>query len=120
MKKADIALMIAFTATAALGLWYLAELRVGGGYADIIRRGSVVQTLELSMDTVLTVTDDGLLNVIQISGGAAEMIGANCPDSHCIHQRPIMYTGQTIVCLPNRLVIQIRAAAEAEHDVILR
>lgn len=120
LNKADIALIISIAAVAALGFGYLASVRSGGGYADIIRHGEVVQTLELATDTLYTAVEDGLINIVQTSGGAAAVVDANCPDGHCLRQAPIMYTGQTIVCLPNRLVIQIRASGDGEHDVILR
>ena len=120
IKKTDITLMITLAIIAVLGMVYLAGIRVGGGYAEILQHGEVVHTLDLSTDTVYTSTRDNFLNIIQISGGAASMLDANCPDSYCLHQAPIMYTGQTIVCLPNRLVVQIRAAEEGEHDIILR
>jgi len=95
-------------------------LRTSGGFVEVIQHGEVVATLELGLDTVHTVESGGLLNIVQISGGSAKMIEANCPDKHCLHHAPVRYSGQTIVCLPNRVVIQVRSADESEHDVILR
>ena len=120
LRKADIALIVVFTTAAVLGFVYITSLRSSGGYADITRHGSLVHSLELSRDGVYASESGGQHNVIEISGGFAVMTEANCPDGHCLHQPPITYTGQTIVCLPNRLVVQIRAAAYGELDIILR
>jgi len=108
------------TAIAAAGMAAIIMSRTGGGFAEIIQHGEVIAILELAVDTVYTVESDGMLNVVQISAGSVKMLDANCPDKHCLHHVPVMYSGQTIVCLPNRVIIQVRSADESAHDVILR
>ncbi len=41
------------------------------------------------------------------------MLSSPCPDQICVHQEWIEQPGQSIVCLPNRVVIRIEAAADA-------
>jgi len=120
LRKADIALIIALTSAAALSTSLLAGFRTGGGYADIIQHGVLVTTLGLSTDTSYHALSGDMANTVQIIGGTAIIISANCPDGHCLRQAPIMYSGQTIVCLPHRLVVQIRAAADSEFDIIIQ
>jgi len=95
-------------------------LRTSGGFVEVLQHGEVVATLELGIDTVHVIESGDFFNVVQISGGSAEMLDANCPDKYCLHNTPIMYSGQTIVCLPNRLILQVRSADESAHDVIIR
>jgi len=111
--------MVVLTAAAVVGMVFMAGMQVSGGYADVMRHGDTVRRLDLGTDTVYTAEYGEMINILQVSGGAAVMIDANCFGGHCLRQGAIMYNGQTIVCLPNRLVIQVRAAAEPEFDAIL-
>ena len=71
--------------------------------------GTVTETLPLNQDAdrILTGVDGGT-NHLVIEGGAASITEATCPDKICVHQGPIKETGETIVCLPHRLVITVR------------
>ena len=35
------------------------------------------------------------------------MIEASCPDQVCVRQRAVQYAGESIVCLPNKLIVAI-------------
>lgn len=45
--------------------------------------------------------------ILVISDGKADMESADCPNQICVHHGAISHTGETIVCLPNRVVIEI-------------
>ena len=49
----------------------------------------------------------GGYNVLYISYDDVHVIDADCRDRLCIKRGSIKYPGQTIICLPNRLVIKI-------------
>ena len=36
------------------------------------------------------------------------MISADCPDKLCVHQHAISANGETIVCLPNKVVAEVK------------
>jgi hypothetical protein len=42
---------------------------------------------------------------------------ADCPDQRCVHQGWASRTGQCIVCLPNRVMIQIEGG-NADADTV--
>ncbi len=46
-------------------------------------------------------------NVLVIENGAARIESADCPDLICVRHSPISRKGETIVCLPNQMVIAI-------------
>ena len=46
-------------------------------------------------------------NVLVIKDGEASVTEADCPDGVCIRMGSISKTGENIVCLPHRLVVQI-------------
>jgi len=47
-------------------------------------------------------------NRVVISDGTVRMEDADCPDKYCISRGSISKSGETIVCLPHRLVVELR------------
>lgn len=45
--------------------------------------------------------------IMVIEDGKVYMQEADCPNQICVHHTPISHRGETIVCLPNRIVIEI-------------
>ena len=46
-------------------------------------------------------------NLLVIRDGRAFVESATCPDAICVAHRPISREGESIVCLPNRVVITV-------------
>ena len=45
--------------------------------------------------------------VMVIDGAEVYMESADCPNQICVHHSSISHKGETIICLPNRVVIEI-------------
>ena len=45
--------------------------------------------------------------IMIIKDGEVYMQEADCPNQICVHHAPISHKGETIVCLPNRIIIEI-------------
>ena len=45
--------------------------------------------------------------ILIICDGKADMESADCPNQICVHHSSISHKGETIICLPNRVVIEI-------------
>jgi len=74
--------------------------------AYIYSDGELVRTVVLSVDQEFTIpAPDGGSNTVTVRGGAIAVTEATCPDHYCMH-RGFCDGGSSIVCLPNRLVIQ--------------
>ena len=54
--------------------------------------------------------------MIVIEKGEVYMEDADCPDKLCMKQGSISGTGQTIVCLPHKLVVTVENGKEPELD----
>lgn len=91
-----------------------------GNQVRIVSGGQEIGIYELNQDQELTVALDGYQNTIQIRAGAASVISATCPDQYCVRHEPISRSGETILCLPARLVITIMGSEEAALDGISR
>ena len=57
-------------------------------------------------------------NLLLISNGQVSVSDADCPDGLCVRQRAIMRNGESIICLPHKLVIQIESKEERELDTV--
>lgn len=76
--------------------------------AEISVDGETVMELDLSEDQVLTVDGaGGGYNRIQVRDGAVSVLEASCPDKVCVHTGTVRYPGETIVCLPNRMIVTV-------------
>lgn len=51
---------------------------------------------------------DGDYNDVEIKGDRIAIVGANCRDQVCVRRGWISKPGQTIVCLPHKLLIEIK------------
>ena len=54
-----------------------------------------------------------------LSADGAEMITSDCPTQECVHTGKITRSGQSIVCLPARIVVQLEGGAAADDGVDL-
>ena len=81
--------------------------------------GEVYDTLYLKENTTYTVKGkDGTYNTFEIKDGYVDMLDASCPDKLCVNHSNIHYNNETIVCLPNKVVLQITDAGEGEVDAV--
>ena len=71
--------------------------------------GTLVRTLDLSVDGEYRVETDRGWNVLTISGGKVAVTAASCPDADCVRCGP-QNSGPPIVCLPNRLSVEFSGA----------
>ncbi len=81
--------------------------------------GEVYDTLYLSDDTSYTVKlKDGSYNTFEIKDGIVDMVDASCPDKICVNHRSIHYNNDTIVCLPNKVVLEVTESEDSDVDAV--
>ena len=97
----------------ALFLWLT---RQAGGTVTVQIDGKVVMELPLSEDAELVLGEGAHTNTLVIAGGTARVAEASCPDQICVRQGAVQYAGESIVCLPHRLVITVLGGAASGID----
>ena len=109
-----IAVILVLCAAAIL---ILQLTRQEGSYVRISQDGEVVHKFPLDEDrTIPYDTVSGGHNVVVISGGQVEVTEANCPDQICVRHVPLSDAGGTpIVCLPNRLVVEVVGPSDSSQ-----
>ena len=43
---------------------------------------------------------------------------ASCPDKICVNHKRIQKSGETIICAPNKVVVEIKSKSKNEIDAI--
>ena len=82
--------------------------REPGAVARVSVDGRVVAEYPLSVDCEYLL--NGGTNLLVIRDGVAYMKHAECPDRLCVNQGKKSLSGERIVCLPNRVMIEIMGA----------
>lgn len=58
-------------------------------------------------------------NIFICKDGRIQMLQSSCPDQICVHHTEISKTGESIICLPHKLVIEISGTDEDELDGVV-
>ncbi|MCR5771033.1 MAG: NusG domain II-containing protein [Butyrivibrio sp.] len=118
--KAEIILVVIIIGIAAFLYLYMNFVKADkGATVQILVDGQVTEEYDLySSREVVIDTGDGGQNVLIIDNGRCYMDDANCPDKLCVSQGIISKSGQSIICLPHKLVITISGGEEQEVDTV--
>ena len=93
----------------------------GGDKVKISLNGKVYGTYPLHEDRVIEVSEDGHTNHITIKDGQVSMSYSTCRNQVCVNTGAISETKDAIVCLPNRVVVEIISSVNGkggDADVI--
>ena len=119
MKRNDIILIVIILFLATAGLLYMNFSKKDGSLVVVKVDGKVYKELPLNKDATLEIKGVGKgTNLLVIKDGHADVVDANCPDKLCVNQRQIDKDGETIVCLPNKVVVEIESSEESEVDAV--
>lgn len=108
-KKRDFLLLAVLLAAAAL-LFSVRGFFAGrpAVMVSVSVDGTEIMTLDLNRnDDIVIESGNGQTNHLIIEDGEAFLTEASCPDKLCVRQGAISETGQSIVCLPNRVIVTI-------------
>lgn len=79
--------------------------------------GKAYGTYDLSYDQAVKIENGKGKNELKISGNQIVITYADCPDQYCVKHKPIGTSNETIVCLPNKVVVTIQSDREAQGGV---
>ena len=108
ISHADILLIVGIVILAMAGLFVWKELQKSGAYVDIMIDGNSVKTLRLDQDASYEVKQQVGVNTVVVQDGSVTVQDADCPDKICEKHQAISQTGETIICLPHKLVVEIK------------
>ena len=121
LKKRDIILIVSLLVVGiiALVIWHFIY-SVDGKYVTIEQRDNLIGIYPLNVDKEIEIEHRGeVVNKIVIEDGYCHMEEAECPDHLCIKQGKVNKSGQTIVCLPDRVVVTVVDSDSSDYDSVV-
>ena len=106
----DIILAVVIVLIATAGLLLFVFNREQGSTVSVKIDGTQIASYPLGENReipIKTGDNDEHINVLVIKDGKASISEADCPDKICVETRAVSYVGETVVCLPHKLVIEI-------------
>ena len=119
-RKNDLILIFAALLLAAALCGALAVFRSEGAYALVTVNGEEYGRYALDKDTQQSIISGEHSNLLVISEGGARISEADCPDKLCVNQGEIRYSGQSIICLPHKGVVEIVGGERSNIDAVVR
>ena len=107
IKKGDMILSAVIVLVAVALLLFNVFSGSDGKRVRVTVDGEVYADFSLSDEHTETVKTKHGTNVIKIEDGKVSVTNADCPDKYCVEHIAIDSTGETIVCLPHRMVVEI-------------
>lgn len=119
IRKSELFLLAALLLTGVILALVLLLSRQNGTWAEVRVSGQVVQRFALEENTEYTIRGVGGENRLVIQDGAAWLETADCPDELCVGMGKIRLVGQSVVCLPHEVVVEIVGGDAAADGVDL-
>ena len=117
-KKNDIILISVALVLAALAGLAMLIFRAEGNTVIVSVDGEVFAEYSLTQNREVEIKNGDGYNVLVIEDGSAYIRSASCPDGICASHRPISHNRASIVCLPNKVIVEIRTTEQDAPDII--
>jgi hypothetical protein len=122
MKKLDVVIIVcviigALFFTGVLAIFIRGKYETK--YVEVYVDNKLYRTISLNekdKTEIFTVKNGKGTNTIKVQRGGVSIIDANCPDKVCVYDGFIDKPGQVLVCLPNKVVVEIKGQKKSEVD----
>ncbi|MBW4827274.1 MAG: NusG domain II-containing protein [Clostridiaceae bacterium] len=119
MTKGDKCLIISIIIISLFSLWYVKKEATSYGEKYILIQvdGKDYKKITFGPEVIgkkIPIKTEFGYNLIEIGDGKVRVIEADCPDQLDVKQGYIDSPGEVIVCLPNKLVVEIKGKTKDE------
>lgn len=91
----------------------------GPARAAVYHRGEIVAELPLGRRAAKTLLlEAGAITIEVVPGKGVHISESNCPERVCVHAGWVGRPGETIACLPNKLLVEIEGE-NAEYNAVI-
>lgn len=111
--KNTLFLAMAFLTVSMIGSLFFMATKKGGTEVSVTVDGKEYYKGSLFVEKELQIGEG---NTLLIRNGKADMTEADCPDQICVKHEPISHAGETIICLPNRVVVTITSGENTKEE----
>ncbi len=107
ITKRDIIFIISLLAVMIVIILFMHFNKKTGYNVRISADGKTIKTLSLDKDEEYVFESDKGYNIVVIKDKEVYVEEADCPDKICVNHKKISNIGETIICLPHKLVVEI-------------
>lgn len=86
--------------------------------AIIYQENIKLKEIDLSKDDIISILDGKMR--IEVNKGRIRVLESDCPNHNCMKMGWIQSKGQNIICVPNRVLIEIASDESQSIDAISR
>lgn len=106
-KRYDLLLIGAVLVIALIMFIVYKFNQIDGSKVEVVVNDKVVETFNLNQDVKKEIKTENGINILEIKNSVAKITHANCPDKLCVYQKAISKSGESIICIPHKLIIKI-------------
>ena len=120
IKKADIIVTLGLFFI-SLGINFIinkANQKYDGDILVVEQDGKVIERLPLEEDNTYVARYGGHYTKIVIKDKKAMIVEADCLDQICTHMHPIDKEGESIICLPHKLFLQVESGENKKKNKV--
>ncbi|MFI3168049.1 MAG: NusG domain II-containing protein [Bacillota bacterium] len=115
----DVIIITAVILVALFVLFFVATDKTQNPQYNIYVENELYQTGSLSESAEIQIpTTDGGYATLIVEDGAIHMHDGNCADGLCEKQGEISTSASRIICLPNKIVVEITGGESGEIDAV--
>ena len=118
-KRNDAILFGVLIALCILSFLAMLAFRTEGAFVVVRINSEEYARYPLDEDITVKIGEEDY-NVLVIKDGYAYVGDANCPDRICVNTGRIRYDGQSVICLPHKLVVEIEGGEATDIDVVVK
>lgn len=89
-----------------------------GAVVVILQDGEEIGRYPLEEELELLIEGNYGDNLLVIGNGKAFIKEADCPDRLCVKQKAVSRQGESLICLPHRLVVTVEGAPDNDVDAV--
>lgn len=117
--KKDIILIVAILGIALLLFILFQVTKKPGKYVVITQNGKEIARYALNENQEIPIPyEEYQYNILVIQDQKAYISKASCPDKLCVKQRSISKINETLVCLPNKMVVKVVGDEQPDVDIV--
>ena len=106
--KGDL-LLIAIILIVSLGIsLHLFSSKDNPTVAELYINNKLAKVIPLSQEGYFKYKYDNVSFSVDVKEGRVRISESNCPRKVCVHQGWISHSGESIICVPNKVVVKIR------------
>ncbi len=119
-SKFDLILICLILLLSITGIIYFGRARfqhsTGKNTVLIYQQEKLLESVPLDKNTFIDLLDKRMQ--VEIKDGRVRMDRSDCPQHICVNTGWIQYSGQTIVCVPNKIIVEIKSPEAPLVDAV--